>query len=203
MLNNMTEHGNQKDKIITIIRPTFLVLSGFSGVGKTTVRGNILKKIPGSHFSLSVTTRRSRVDEQDGIDYHFVTKEKFDRMIENDKLLEWEEVHGNYYGTPLEPVVNASSKPGLLIFDIDVYGGLSIKKQYPEAILVFLKAPDFNVLKERLSKRLTDSPEAIEQRLQRIPKEEKLVKKYDHILINNTLEQTINKICDIIRKFQE
>ena len=202
-MNNMTTHGNQKDKIITITRHTFLVLSGFSGAGKTTVRGNILKKIPGSRFSLSVTTRQSRVDEQDGIDYHFVTKEKFDRMVEKNELLEWEEVHGNYYGTPLDPVLDAASKPGLLIFDVDVYGGLSIKKQYPEAILVFLKAPDFNELKERLANRLTDNPEAIEQRLQRIPKEEKLSKQYDYIIINDILEQTTNEICGIIRNFQK
>lgn len=201
-MNNMTTHGNQKDKIITISRHTFLVLSGFSGAGKTTVRGNILKKIPGSRFSLSVTTRQSRVDEQDGVDYHFVTKEKFDRMVENNELLEWEEVHGNYYGTPLDPVVDAASKPGLLIFDVDVYGGLSIKKQYLEAILVFLKAPDLNELKERLANRLTDNPEAIEQRLQRIPKEEKLSKQYDYIIINDILDQTTNKICGIIRNFQ-
>ncbi|KPK95918.1 hypothetical protein AMJ80_02950 [bacterium SM23_31] len=198
----MTLHENQKDKKIALTRPTLLVLSGFSGAGKTTVRSNILKKIPGSHFSLSVTTRLPRGDEQDGIDYYFTTKEKFNRMIKNNELLEWEEVHGNYYGTPLSRVVTAAGKPGLLIFDIDVYGGLSIKKHYPEAILVFLKAPSLNVLKERLAKRLTDSTETIEQRLQRVPVEEKLSKQYDHVIINNTLDKTINKICEIIRKFQ-
>ncbi len=187
----------------TIIRPTLLVLSGFSGTGKSTIRDKVMKKIPKAQFSLSVTTRPRRKHEQEGIDYYFIRSESFQEMIRNNEMLEWEEVHTNFYGTPLKPVEHALKKPGLFIFDIDVHGGLSIKSRFPDAVLIFLNTPDLDILKQRLVDRHTDSPEQIEQRLNRIPKELEMSKQYDHIVINDDSDRAADEICGIIFDFQK
>jgi guanylate kinase len=193
--------ASEKRRKIHFSQPTFLVLSGFSGTGKTTIRHVLMEKIRGSKFLLSVTTRPCRSDETEGIDYHFINQEEFNKLIEENLLLEWVEVHNHLYGTLLEPVLEAQNTLGLFIFDVDVHGGLFIKKHFPDAILIFLKTPSIEELKRRLEKRLTDSPEDIEHRLQRIPEEEELSKQYDHIIINDNAEEAAEKICTIIREF--
>ena len=202
MLNDMANDNDRIDTRIHAARPSLLALSGFSGAGKTTIREHILRRIPESRFSLSVTTRPKRADEQDGIDYQFISKDEFNSLVADNRLLEWEEVHGHFYGTPLQPVEDAHKKPGLIIFDVDVHGGLSIKKRFPEAILVFLQPPSLEVLKERLEKRHTDSPEEIDRRLQRIPNEVEMSRHYDHIITNINIKQAVDEICTIIREFQ-
>ena len=182
-------------------QPTFLVLSGFSGTGKTTIRTLLMERIPGAKFLLSVTTRPRRQEEIEGVDYHFITREEFDKLIEDNLLLEWVEAHGHLYGTLLEPVLEAQNTLGLFIFDVDVHGGLFIKKRFPDAILVFLKAPNLDELVARLKKRLANGPEEIEHRLQRIPEEEELSKRYDYIVINDNAEETAEKICKIIEEY--
>ncbi len=187
----------------SIIRPTLLVLSGFSGTGKTTIRDKVMTRIPKAQFSLSVTTRPRRKHERGRIDYHFISSGSFQEMIRNNEMLEWEEVHTNYYGTLLQPVERALKKPGLFIFDVDVHGGLSIKSRFPDAILIFLNAPDFDILKQRLVDRHTDSPEQIKQRLNRIPKELDMSKQYDHIVINDDSDRAADEICGLIFDFQK
>lgn len=123
-------------------------------------------------------------------------------MIANNELVEWEKVHGHCYGTPLKPVLETQKTTSLLIFDVDVNGGLSIKKRFPETILFFIRPPDHSILKERLTKRHTDSPEEIERRMKRIPEEEEKSKHYDHIVTNESIEKTVEEICSIIRDFQ-
>ena len=203
MSNDPADNKEQSTAKICFTYPTFLVLSGFSGTGKTTIRYQLLKEIPGSRFSLSVTTRKRRQEERDGVDYRFITQVEFDNLAANNELIEWEIVHGYCYGTPLKPVEDAHKTPGLIIFDLDVHGGLSIKKRYADAILVFLNPPSYDVLRERLTKRLADSPEEIERRMQRIPKEEDMSKQYDFIVTNTTVEQTVNEVCGILRDFQK
>ena len=187
---------------INVTQPTFLVLSGFSGTGKTSIRNEILKIIPDSRFSISVTTRKQRPGEADNADYIFITQAEFDTMIAEKKLIEWEEVHGNRYGTPFDKANEADAKPGLVIFDVDVNGGLSVKEHFSNALLVFIKAPSYEILKDRLIKRHTDSPEEIENRLKRIPVEEEKSKLYDHIVTNENLEKTVIEICKIIEDYQ-
>jgi len=188
---------------IQIKRPTLLVISGFSGTGKTTMRDRVLAKIPGAEFSLSMTTRLPRKNERNGVDYEFVSTELFQALIEKNELLEWEKVHGNFYGSPIQPVENALSNHKLLIFDVDVFGGLSIKNSYRDAVLVFLKPPHIDVLKKRLHHRRTDSSEEIELRLKRIPLELELSKKYDVIITNTEIDKTTDEICKLIRTFQD
>ncbi len=180
-----------------------LVISGYSGTGKTTIRDRVLTKIPDAEFSLSVTTRLPRKNERNGVDYEFVNTESFQAMIGKNEFLEWEEVHGNFYGTPVQPVEKALKCQKLLIFDVDVIGGLSIKNRYRNAILVFLKPQNIDILKKRLQYRHTDSPEEIELRLKRIPKETELSKKYDAIITNTEIDKTTDEICKVIRTYQE
>ncbi|MFC1514045.1 guanylate kinase [candidate division KSB1 bacterium] len=187
---------------LKITRPTLLVLSGFSGTGKTTVRDRIQQLLPGTKFSVSTTTRQKRNNEKEGIDYNFVSADDFKNKIDNGELIEWEEVHGNYYGTPAAEIEKALRKSGLVIFDVDVYGGISIKKRCSEAVLVFIKTPSVDELKRRLRKRHSDSEEEIEKRISRVPEEEELSKKYDYIVINNDIEQTVGEVFNIIKNFQ-
>jgi len=195
--------GNEALSSIVFTRPTFLVLSGYSGVGKSTVREKIIGAIPGSRFSVSVTTRVRREHEREGEDYIFVSGERFRTMIDEDGFLEFEEVHGNYYGTPVQPVNDARKSPGLFIFDVDVYGGITIKKKIPEAILVFLQPPDLDELRKRLAGRKTEDDAAIGKRLARIPKEQELSQQYDYRVTNAVLDDALVEIAGIIRGFQD
>ncbi|MFC1561455.1 guanylate kinase [candidate division KSB1 bacterium] len=188
---------------IVYTRPTFLVLSGYSGVGKTTVRERIMALNPDSGFSLSITTRKRRAHEQDEVDYIFMDEKTFRRMIERGELLEYENVHGNFYGTPLKPAEEAMKKPGLFIFDVDGCGGISIKKKFPDAILVFLQPPDLDELKSRLLQRHTESSADIDNRLKRIPKETELSRQYEYIVTNEDLDKTLAEIARIIADFQQ
>ncbi|MFC1477114.1 guanylate kinase [candidate division KSB1 bacterium] len=197
----MTENTGAKK--IDILRPTFLVISGHSGAGKTTIREEITKLYPDAQFSLSMTTRLPRHEERDGTDYHFVGKDDFLQMIAREELLEYEEVHGFYYGTPLKPVEDARKKPGLMIFDVDVKGGLSLKKRIPEALLVFIRPPDIEALKNRLTARSTEDHEQIKRRLDRIPEEQKFAGLYDYVVTNDTVDVAVDEIAGIINDFQE
>jgi len=195
--------GHDSISSIAFTKPTFLVLSGFSGAGKTTVRSLIMERIPGARFSLSVTTRKRRENERDGVDYSFISREEFQNMVDRKELLETEVIHGNHYGTPLPPIREALQKPGLFIFDIDVLGGLTVKRHFPDALLVFLQPPNLEVLKLRLIGRKSESSAALRRRMERIPKERELAKRYDYVVTNDDLDRTVAEIIRIIRKYQE
>ncbi|MCP4726616.1 MAG: guanylate kinase [bacterium] len=188
---------------IKILKPTFFVISGPSGSGKTTVRNDILENIPGAVFSISMTTRKKRSGEQDGFDYIFVNEDEFKRLIDEDHFNEWELIHGDYYGTPIGKIKDAEKNNNLLIFDVDVKGGLNIKNIFPEAILVYLKAPSVEVLRERLTKRDTNSPQDIDKRLTRIKVEDKLSDHYDWLIININKDETLKKLYQIIYDYQK
>ncbi len=172
----------------------YIVFSAPSGGGKTTIVRILNKKYPQTVISVSATTRPMRPGEKEGVDYFFLTKEAFEKGIIQGKFLEYEQVHGNYYGT-LKEVVDAHIKQGkVVLFDIDVNGALSIKKQYPNAILIFLKPPSEDVLVKRLKNRRTEDEKSIQKRLDRLPYEYKIAEKFDHIIINDDLDETIAKI---------
>jgi guanylate kinase len=150
-------------------------------------------------FSVSATTRTIRKGEQDGRDYFFLTREKFEELIEDKGLIEYEEIFGNYYGTPREQIDQAIHMGKRMLFDIDVKGGLSIKKLYPEeSILIFIAPPDRETLKKRLEGRGTDAPEVIERRLDRADMETKMAESYDHLVVNDDLDKAVAEVEKLI-----
>jgi len=187
-----------KDKPLLIKKAIFLVLSGPSGTGKTTLRKILLKNFENVLFCVSATTRKIRPHEVNGKDYLFLNKETFEEMISRDEFVEYEKVHHNYYGTPRKQLQNALDNNILLIFDIDVYGGLKIKEQYNDALLIYIKVKDREVLKKRLISRGADDTAEIEKRLSRMSLEDKYSKDYDHIVFNDDLNNTIKEITEII-----
>ncbi|APF19529.1 Guanylate kinase [Caldithrix abyssi DSM 13497] len=176
----------------------YIVFSAPSGGGKTTIVKTLNARHPETVISVSATTRPIRPNEKDGVDYYFLDKETFEKYIEQGKFLEYEQVHGNYYGTLKEVVERHTAEGKTVLFDIDVNGALSIKKHYPQAILIFLKPPSEQVLIERLKKRKTETEETIRKRLARLPYEYQQAEKFDYIVINDDLEKTIKEIETII-----
>ncbi len=172
----------------------YIVFSAPSGGGKTTIVKMLKQKYPQTVISVSATTRAKRPGEVDGSDYFFLTREEFERKIKEGKFLEYEQVHGNYYGTLKEVVDQHVRNNKVVLFDIDVNGALSVKRHYPQAILIFIKPPSEAVLVERLKKRHTESEESIKKRLQRLPYEYEQAKKFDYIIINDDLQQTLKKV---------
>ena len=167
-----------------------LVISGPSGAGKSTLIKTIMQNIEKVYFSISTTTRKRRDGEVDGRDYYFVSKEEFEKDIKEGMFLEWANVHGNYYGTSLRPVLEALNEGKLVLFDIDVQGFYSIKKSQLSSLMtsLFVTTPTMQELYERLKRRGTDSQIVIEERLKNALLEMEHMHKYDYILINEELE---------------
>ncbi|MCD6376998.1 MAG: guanylate kinase [Caldisericaceae bacterium] len=179
----------------------YIVFSAPSGGGKTTIVKKLHEKYPETVISVSATTRPKRVNEQDGVDYYFLDKETFEQYIKQGKFLEYELVHGNYYGTLKEVVDRHIDEGKVVLFDIDVNGALSIKKHYPTAILIFLKPPSKQALIERLKKRKTETEASIQKRLNRLPYEYKQASKFDYIVVNDDLDESIRSIEKYILKY--
>jgi guanylate kinase len=177
-----------------------IVLSAPSGAGKTTIAHAILSKHPADvMFSVSATTRAQRPGERDGIDYYFVTRDKFEELIASGALIEYEEIFGNYYGTPVSEVERARGMGKRLIFDIDVKGGISIRRKFPkESLLIFIAPPDLKILEERLRARKTESDETVTRRLGRAAMEMDMAKEYDHIVVNDNLERAIADVEKLV-----
>ena len=173
-------------------------LSGSSGSGKTTLL-DILSRDLTIDISVSHTTRERREYEIDGIHYHFVSKDKFNNLINNDKLIEYENVHGDLYGTTKEGIECYLSEKKPLFLELDVKGALNLKKMYPEnTVSIFLSAPNFKELENRLIHRSSESKEEIDKRLSRFSEEENLKKEFDYTVINDNFETTFEKIKEII-----
>ena len=174
------------------------VISAPSGTGKSTVVQGLLHRFPQLVYSVSATTRPPRADEHQGIDYHFVDRDTFISMRQNGDFAEWACVHGELYGTPRQPLKEAVEEGLDIVLDIDVQGGVAIKDAFPEAATVFLLPPSFEVLKERLAGRGTDSPEQIRIRLENARSELSYKNRYDHHIVNDEVDRALDELAKLI-----
>lgn len=175
-----------------------LILSGPSGCGKSTLLKEAYKEINNYYFSISTTTRSIREGEKDGVDYYFVSKEEFEKDIANGDFLEYANVHGNYYGTSLKPILNALEKSKLVIFDIDVQGHEIVQKKLKNLITsVFITTPSLKQLEQRLNNRSTDSKEIIQKRITNAKEEIKSFLTYDYLIVNDNLQEASKQLVCI------
>ena len=175
-----------------------LILSGPSGAGKSTIIKEASERIGEFYFSISSTSRAPREGEKEGREYHFVTKEAFERGIEAGEFLEYAVVHGNYYGTSLKPVHAALDAGKLVIFDIDVQGFHLAKERIGDLITsAFILPPSLGELDRRLTARLTDSPEVISQRLKNAKREILEIGAYDFVIVNDEIEAAVEKFVAV------
>ena len=175
-----------------------IVVSGFSGTGKGTVLKELMSRKENYVFSVSATTRAPRPGEEDGREYFFVTDEKFQAMIKADAFLEYACYVKHSYGTPKEYVFQQMEAGKDVLLDIEIQGALHVKKQYPEAVLIFLVPPDGRTLKERLIGRQTEEWPVIRQRLARAAEEADAVEAYDYVLVNDDLESCVENLHSLI-----
>ncbi|MFQ9984496.1 MAG: guanylate kinase [Lachnospiraceae bacterium] len=177
-----------------------IVLSGCSGVGKGTVVRRLLEKYPEYVLSISATTRRPREGEQEGVNYFYKTPEEFEQMIAGRELIEYAQYVGNYYGTPKAYVEDQLSQGRNVILEIEPQGALQIKQQYPQAMLIFINAPDLEELERRLNERGTETEEQIARRLARAQEEQRYIDDYDRQVVNgrDQLEQCVDEIHAIV-----
>lgn len=176
-----------------------LVISGPSGSGKGTVCKRLLERDKDLVFSISATTRKARKGEVHGVNYFFVDEKTFDEMVTKGEFLEYASVHGNKYGTPKQFIVDHVNKGEIVILEIDVQGALQVKKLYEGAVFVFLLPPSMEELRNRIVKRGTESKEDIDIRLRNAVDELKLAYEYDYIVVNDKVEEAVEKIETIIK----
>ncbi|HHJ52496.1 MAG TPA: guanylate kinase [Caldithrix abyssi] len=179
----------------------YVAFSAPSGAGKTTIVKKLVEKYPEQLvISVSATTRPMRPGERDGVDYYFMTEEEFKQAIKQGRFLEWELVHGNYYGTLLEKIQGHTEQGKTVLFDIDVKGAQSVKRNFPEAILIFIKPPSKEELIRRLKMRRSEDEATIRKRLERLEFEYEQARFFDHIVINDRLEDAVRQVERIIIK---
>lgn len=180
-------------------RGRFIVISSPSGGGKSTIIKRLLEKDKNLTYSVSATTRPPRDGERDGESYWFLTREEFIEKRDHGDLLEWEEVYGDFYGTP-KKFTEAAVTAGLdVLFDLDVKGALKLKQSYPDALLIFLMPPSLEVLERRLQQRGTEDTSQLQRRLTEAKIECEQASKFDYVVVNDNLEETVSKIEQIIR----
>ncbi len=181
----------------------YIVLSAPSGAGKTTLARHLLSAGLGLEFSVTACSRAMRTGEQDGVDYFFISREEFRRRVENGDFFEWEEVYpDHFYGTLKSEIARIHSNGHSVLFDVDVAGGLTIKKLCGEkALTVFVSPPSIEALQERLEKRGTDTPEKIRLRLGKAQLEMEKAKDFDKIIVNDHLESAMREVENLVRAF--
>lgn len=175
-----------------------LVVSGFSGAGKGTVMKELLSKYDSYALSISMTTRTPRVGEENGREYFFVDTAIFEEKIKENKVIEYAKYCDNYYGTPREYVEDQLAKGKDVILEIEIQGALKVKEMFPDTILVFIMPPNAAELKRRLVSRGTETPEVIEQRMNRAVEEARHMEKYDYLVINDDLDTCVEELHGIV-----
>jgi guanylate kinase len=179
---------------------TLFVISAPSGAGKSTLIARIRQIFPDMRYSISCTSRPPRKGEAEGVDYYFAGADKFRMMIQRDEFLEWKEVHGNLYGTPVAPVAECLASARRMILDIDVEGAKEVFKKVPGAVGIFITAPAMAVLEQRLRLRGTDSEESVRTRMVNASHEMEQVGMFKYQIINDDLEKAVEELAGIISK---
>lgn len=181
-------------------RGLLIVISGPSGVGKGTVRKALFAREKHNlEYSVSMTTRPPRIGEFDGFDYFFVTREEFEKRINEDKLLEYAEFVGNYYGTPMDYVEDRLNEGKEVVLEIEVQGAMQVREKMPDAVFVFIAPPSKGSLRDRITKRATETEDIINKRMDKAEREFGLAHKYDYIVVNDNVENAADRIMAIIR----
>ena len=176
-----------------------IVVSGFSGAGKGTLMKELLKKYPDDYaLSISATSRKPREGEQEGVEYFFKTREEFEKMIEEEELVEYAQYVGNYYGTPKAYVEEQLEAGKDVILEIEIQGASKIKEKFPQTVLMFVTPPSAEELKNRLVERGTEDMETIERRLSRAVEEAEGIEAYDYLVVNDILELCVEEMHQII-----
>jgi guanylate kinase len=183
---------NRKGRIIALSAP--------SGSGKTTIVRKVLKDIPELVFSVSATTRKRRKEEKEGADYYFISENEFKKKIDNNEFIEWEKFYDYYYGTYKNIVDNAVSDGKTIILEVDVKGALSLKKIYPDAVLIYIVPPSFDELVNRLVKRKTEDEADLQKRIDRAKMELELKDEFDYFVDNTELEKAVIETESLIKK---
>ncbi|MBE9240462.1 guanylate kinase [Synechocystis salina] len=184
----------------TSAKGQLIVLTGPSGVGKGTLVQLLLERHPHWFLSISATTRSPRAGEEDGQSYYFLSKEEFQTWIGEEKLLEWAEYAGNYYGTPRQPVEAQIAQGKTVLLEIEVLGARQIKQTFPSARRIFILPPSVEVLEERLRGRGSDSETAIAKRLAQAQQELQAAAEFDHQLVNDDLDRALHCLIDLIEE---
>ncbi len=182
-------------------RGKILVLSGPSGVGKTTLYKRLLSELPAElDFSVSMTTRPPRAGEKDGSDYRFVDSPQFEKKIRAGEMAEYATVYGNLYGTPKSEIARIARSGKSCLLDLDVQGGMNILKSYPESVLIFISPPSLDDLKSRITARNQDQPEQVAIRMAKAMEEMSFKKRYHYVVVNDNLERTYHELKTLILK---
>jgi len=180
-------------------RGLMLVISSPSGAGKSTIARNVLETDRQISLSVSVTTRSRRPSEIEGVHYHFVSHKEFERLKSSDALLEWAEVHGNFYGTPREPVEIAMAEGRDMLFDIDWQGAQQLQDKMPaDVVSIFVLPPTMEELQSRLNRRAEDSAEVIATRLKNAREEIAHWREYDYVVVNDDLDRAFSSVRAIV-----
>mgnify|MGYP001176537223 FL=1 len=176
-----------------------IIITGPSGVGKGTVVKELLDRNKDIWLSISATTRNPRVGENDGLNYYFISEERFKDMIDKKEFLEWAQFAGNYYGTPLSTVNEKIEKGFVVLLEIEVEGAKQIKEKFPEALSIFLLPPSKAELEKRIRNRGTEKEEAIDRRLSRANYEIASSNQFDFVLTNHDVDETVKEVFKIIK----
>lgn len=180
------------------LRGSLTIISGPSGVGKSTVIDQVLRRRPDLYFSVSFTTRKPRDGEVDGVNYYFVDNAEFERMIREGELLEYANYSGNYYGTSAKLIDEKLSQGTDVLLDIEVVGSKIVHDKRPDTPLIFVIPPSFEELSRRLHGRQTDSEEVIQKRLDRAKEELKETSRYDYLVVNDVVEDAVEEVLAIL-----
>ncbi len=174
------------------------IVSAPSGAGKTSLCREVINLVPDLHFSISCTTRPARQHEKNGIDYYFLPHDEFMRMVEENQLVEWTKIYGNYYGTAKSTIEECRKNKKDVIFDIDHAGAQRIKKAYNNSITIFILPPSYSKLEERLNQRGTDSEEVIRTRLNKAKQEIDQASWYQYQIVNDNFDEALARLKEII-----
>lgn len=175
-----------------------IVVSGASGTGKGTVCNALMESLPELAYSISATTRSPRKGEQDGVNYYFLAREEFEKMIEEGGFLEWAEVYGNYYGTPLKKIQERLAEGQDILLEIDTQGALKVMEKCPEGVFIFLLPPSLEELERRIRGRGTETEESISRRLGAAKEEIGIGRKYKYVVVNDRVGKAVEQIQSIL-----